>query len=615
MRRILRLKDFRNFIGESGDVVLELNKSVAKENCGDLVILIGPNNSGKSNVLKALQKVGSKNALTSDDVCDFDENKISPSVSLEISGGKAKIGVTSSLSSFRFYFKKEPENIDLNKIRAELSAFVQTNDLSYFSPIKEAIDKNPDLSVQEVLETLEEFGKKELSYPHRHFFVRQSVCNYIENYRPEFKEFFLYKYFLEQTNAEVAAENFLSENNLIKALPKVVVYKEKEINNSDLMCERSGLKNSSFFKALLQSISFPQDKILTAYEKADKLRSTGYLSNLEREINKRLKAISDMFNRLYSTGGEKYTFELRVFPNQVSLEIYRGQNNNVVLLEKQSTGFRWFFDLFFSETISPQNLNPGDIVIMDEPATNLHPNGQRELRAFLKEFCQRTGITVVMATHSPFLIDPDEYDELRVISVNDGKASIHNDFAAIASDDPDTLAPIKEALTIKQNVLYDPDVTVIWVEGITDYCYLTMFKRLLSKKDVAFLPFNGVGKTDADRKRILSKLQSIRFFSRNILCDGDKAGNAMIKICKDSDFPNPLSLGELFPAINGNKSVEIEDIFSKSDRDKYPVLQSENPLFKRFWLASFVKQTAKKEDFDEETLKNFDALLERCIDN
>ena len=615
MRRILKLKDFRNFVSDSGEVVLELNKSVAKDNCGDLVVLIGPNNSGKSNVLKALQKVGSKQLLKTDDVCDFDENKTSPSVSLELNGGKTKIGVTTSLSNCEYYFEKEPKEVDLDKIRSELSAFVETEDLHYFSPIKEAIDKNPDLSADEVVKELEEFGKKERDYPYRHICIGQSVCNYIDNYRPEFKEFFLYKLFLEQANSEKAIEEYCAENQLINALPKVIVYTEDELKNSDLICDRSRLKNSSFFKTLLQSISVPQDKILTAYKKADELGSTGFLSNLERDINKRLQTISDMFNRLYATGEEKYDFELRIFPSQVSLEIYRGQNKNVVLLEKQSTGFRWFFDLFFSAAVSPQSLQPGDIVIMDEPATNLHPNGQRELRTFLKEFCQRTGITIVMATHSPFLIDPDEYDELRVISVNDGKATINNNFAAVANDDPDTLAPIKDALTIKQNVLYDPDVTVIWVEGITDYCYLTMFKRLLGKKDVAFLPFNGVGKNDADGKRILSKLQSIRFFSRNILCDGDKAGNAMIKLCKNSDFANPLSLSEIFPGINGDKPVEIEDIFSKNDRAKHPVLQYKNPFFKACWLASLMKQTAKKEDFDEETLKNFDVLLDRCIDN
>ena len=615
MKRVLKLHDYRNFVSDSSDVELTLNKSVKKDECGDLVILIGPNNSGKSNVLKALQTVGSQKPLTEDDVCDFEETKDSPSVSLEINGGKVEIRLTSSLSDCEFHFNKNPENIDSEKLRAELTKLSELPDLSYFSPIKDEVDKNPDLSSEDILKCLGDFGHKRLEYPHRRITIANAVCDYINNYQSDFKKFYIYRYFLELVDSSKAAEKYLADLNLIKALPKIVVYKEQEISNSDLICARSALKNSNFFKAFLQAISIPQDKIFTAYEKADKSHSTGYLSNLEREINRNLNSISDLFNRLYATGEEKYDFKVRVFPNEVSLEVYRGKSGNVVLLEKQSTGFRWFFDLFFSNAVSPQSLEPGDIVVMDEPATNLHPNGQRELRAFLKDFCHRTGITIVMATHSPFLIDPDEYDELRVISVNDGKATIHNDFTAVSWDDPDTLMPIKEALTIKQNVLYDPDVTVIWVEGITDYCYLTMFKRLLGKKDIAFLPFNGVGKNDGDRKRILSRLQSIRFFSRNILCDGDKAGEAMIKLCKESDFTTPLCLSEIFPGLNGEKPIEIEELFSKNDREKFPVLQWKSPFFKKPWLASLMKQTAKKEDFDAETLKNFETLLDRCADN
>ena len=82
------------------------------------------------------------------------------------------------------------------------------------------------------------------------------------------------------------------------------------------------------------------------------------------------------------------------------------------------------------------------------------------------------------------------------------------------------MLPIKESLTIEQNILYSLKTEIVWVEGITDYNYLTMFKNLLNIEDVAFIPFNGVGKTDEDQMSILKRLKSIEFHRFNLLCDG-----------------------------------------------------------------------------------------------
>ena len=67
---------------------------------------------------------------------------------------------------------------------------------------------------------------------------------------------------------------------------------------------------------------------------------------------------------------------------------------------------------------------------MDEPATNLHVRGQEELRKFLKEFAIKNGITFIIATHSPFLVDLDYLDEIRLISLHDNNvAKIDNVFS------------------------------------------------------------------------------------------------------------------------------------------------------------------------------------------
>ena len=53
MKRVLKIEKFRN-IGLEKTEQLVLNQSMEKGKMGNLVILIGANNSGKSNVLDAL---------------------------------------------------------------------------------------------------------------------------------------------------------------------------------------------------------------------------------------------------------------------------------------------------------------------------------------------------------------------------------------------------------------------------------------------------------------------------------------------------------------------------------------------------------------------------------
>lgn len=325
---------------------------------------------------------------------------------------------------------------------------------------------------------------------------------------------------------------------------------------------------------------------------------------MEKEINNKITILNDQFNKMYFSENEKYKFSISLEKDQISFAMARGIEEDPIMIEYQSTGFCWFFNLYFN-FLCTNKLNPGDIIIMDEPATNLHPQGQKELRDFIKNFAIKNDLTFVIATHSPFLINIDNFDELRVVSTDNNRAKISNLFTAVNMEDPDSLLPIKESLTIKQNVLYDIDTEVIWVEGITDYNYLTMFKRLLKKENIAFLPFQGVGTDDTQQKEIIQKLVNIKFYKRNILVDGDKAGKAMRKNCKDTVFDNLICISDLS---NDQKFTEIEDLFSKEDKEKFGLL-IDNNIVKKASLSSIMKKTCKLQDFSEETINNFENLF------
>lgn len=82
MERALYINNFRN-IGCSEETRIVLNNSLKKGEMGNLVILIGANNSGKSNVLDAISAFGKK-SISKNDVTDLftEEVHFKPSLSL-----------------------------------------------------------------------------------------------------------------------------------------------------------------------------------------------------------------------------------------------------------------------------------------------------------------------------------------------------------------------------------------------------------------------------------------------------------------------------------------------------------------------------------------------------
>jgi hypothetical protein len=68
-----------------------------------------------------------------------------------------------------------------------------------------------------------------------------------------------------------------------------------------------------------------------------------------------------------------------------------------------NSGRRWFYTYFFVKGC----LQSGDILLMDEPANNLHPEAQIHIRKEIEKISQKN--KVVMTTHSPYMISPQSY--------------------------------------------------------------------------------------------------------------------------------------------------------------------------------------------------------------
>ena len=191
---------------------------------------------------------------------------------------------------------------------------------------------------------------------------------------------------LNGSKAPFIQNYLLKQTGIQKIVPKCIVYKENPIGNSALSTSNiSDLENAPFFKALFKMMGVDTKTVQNAYNQFSQNMNIQCLKKMQKDVQKKLDKISAKFNDLYFASDDQYKFTIEFESNRVFFGMARGKDEDAINLEYQSTGFRWFFNLFFN-FLATYNLEPGDIVIMDEPATNLHVQGQNELRAFIKQF-------------------------------------------------------------------------------------------------------------------------------------------------------------------------------------------------------------------------------------
>ncbi|GAA8389588.1 ATP-binding protein [Helicobacter pylori] len=343
-----------------------------------------------------------------------------------------------------------------------------------------------------------------------------------------------------------------------------------------------------------------------------KVNFTEILENLAEilEYNMQLKMdslITKEFNRLLAiaedSSQDSYQLKIHVRHNnkfydyskeytayEIKLEIHdcrkSDNQNEPIILSQQSTGFQWAFNFMFGFLYnwgSNFSFNKNIIYVMDEPATHLSVPARKEFRKFLKEYAHKNHVTFVLATHDPFLVDTDHLDEIRIVEKETEGSAIKNSFnypLNNASKNSDALYQIKRSLGVGQHVFHNPQKhRIIFIEGITDYCYLSAFKLYFNEREFkdnpipfTFLPISGLKNNPNEMKETIQKLceldnNPIVLTDDDRKCDSDQNATSEEFKKANEEMHDPIKILQLSKCDENFK--QIEDCFSANDRKKY----------------------------------------------
>ncbi|QQW87469.1 ATP-binding protein [Helicobacter pylori] len=405
-----------------------------------------------------------------------------------------------------------------------------------------------------------------------------------------------------------------------------------EYNNNVWQLEFFNDKSSLLFK-----INFTErlENIAEIMEYNMQLRMDSLIA---KEFNKLLAIAQDNHQdnyqlKIHVRYNSEFLGEYKCAAYEIKLEIYdcrKSDNQKPIILSQQSTGFQWAFNFMFGflyNVGSNFSFNKNIIYVMDEPATHLSVPARKEFRQFLKEYAHKNNVTFVLATHDPFLVDTDHLDEIRIVEKEEQGSVIKNGFCyddpkEDAGNNSDALYQIKRSLGVSQNVFHNPQKhRIIFVEGTTDYCYLSAFKLYFNEREFkndpipfTFLPISGLKDNQTDMQKTIKKLREL---DNNpiVLIDDDRKPNPDPQNAKSEQFkrandeiPDPITILQLSSCDKNFK--QIEDCFSAKDKEEY----AQNKCME---LAMEFKAKLlynwKDDVVTEETKENFKKLFEWIV--
>ncbi|GAA0314591.1 AAA family ATPase [Kineococcus aurantiacus] len=330
-------------------------------------------------------------------------------------------------------------------------------------------------------------------------------------------------------------------------------------------------------------------------------------------------ASSDLTRRIRRVWGDE-NVTLRFVPDGQYLKVVVVDDLGVeVELDQRSEGFRWLVSFYIVFTAQAQGDLKNSILLLDEPGLSLHALKQQEFRKTLTLLGEDNQI--LYTTHSPFMVGSDELHLVRIAEMKDRETGtkVHT---TLMVDDPASVYPLQAALGYELAQSLFAQKRNLVCEGLTDLWYLEGASGAARaagqtglREDLAIVPAHSASKVIYYSTVLHSQKLKVA-----ALLDSDSAGE---KAASQDDLVRMLKRGILRTkdfyqgTVNG---PEVEDLFRdtlitvasselgwdvSAQAEQQPtrrivdIFQAHTPEFSKYKLAKAFLNWLSKHDWSE----------------
>jgi len=586
----MRLRKFRvrayRCIHDSGEI-----------NVGDLAAFVGRNESGKTTILQALTLLNRDESVSELDLCDEMDEDLKDEMRLV--EGSFELNTTET-EMIRERFPNLPEIREITLYRTNKTDRVQyefanislsesrSKDLNswenFVRRITAFIDTLPNhLRIQihtaffegQAPESREAFDREMAEFNnHFHMIAIQEpavVSEWVRIYQRQENQF---SNLLSGESERAALYNFIE----MEIHPRFVYFSDYKkiygnINLNEYVREEEGTG------AGRNSIEYVEE-----FDKAETVRNLFYLAELDiNELedvkdspSKCIKLLNTASNRLTSRlnpawKGDPIRVDLRYNPGNIMSVVISdvhmdGIVTNTGLLNRRAEGFKWTFSFIVNFAAETQRAELKEaILLLDEPARNLHPTQQMGISDLLRNLAGSN--QVLYATHSPFMIFDYTPGNLLVVEL-DRRRHLSRIFYDYWNADDKTLTPILYGLARGHvESMVDREIgtnsrPVIIVETISDSMYLNAFDRFLRDPNISMNPLNIIPAYNKNSVLPLAIFYRNHGYNTFILLDNTDESHQIYEHLLKNEF---LPVQTIFFELEGQKIESMEDYILPED--------------------------------------------------
>lgn len=592
----MRLRKFRvrayRCIHDSGEITV-----------GDLAAFVGRNESGKTTILQALTLLNRDEEVSELDLCDEMNEELKNEMKLaegdfnlsqhEISIIKEKFPGLPEIKKIKLFRTNENPQVQYEFEDVELGEEDNKglNSWENFSrqifgfldtiPNHLRIQINTKFFEEDVPKNQETFDSGMAEFSNQFHVIAIQEPKVIEEWEKIYKSpENQFSNLLSGENEKNALQNFIAA----ELHPRFVYFSDYKkiygnINLNEYLREQRGERPDS--------IEFVEE-----FDKAETVRNLFYLAELDiRELDevkespsKCIKLLNAASNRLTKKlnpawKGDPIHVDLRYNPGNIMSVVISdvhkdGTITNTGLLNRRAEGFKWTFSFIVNFAAETQRAELKEaILLLDEPARNLHPTQQMGISDLLKNLAGSN--QVLYATHSPFMIFDYTPGNLLVVEL-DKRKHLSRIFYDYWNADDKTLTPILYGLCRGQvESIVDREIgtnsrPIIIVETMSDAMYLNAFDKFLQDPNISMNPLNVIAAYNKNAVLPLAIFYRNHGYRTFVLLDNSEESKQISAQLVSNEFS---SIQTIFFELEGKKLESIEDYISLEDY-LYPVNQT-----------------------------------------